>query len=230
MSDARVLAGLGRLLETRRTTLAAGHSHLGWKMAFGAPAMMTRLELAAPAPGYLTDRTLLDNGGVVDTSTWTGPVAEFEIALHLGADVDPTMTPAEARATVESFGAAIELADIDIPLEPDRVEDIVAGNIFHRAVILGPAGSGPDLDLEHVTAIVHTDGSETHRVDDLEALTGEYGWVLVSAAQALDAHGEHLRAGDVVIGGSVVVPVRVESPATFTYELGSLPPLSVTVT
>jgi 2-keto-4-pentenoate hydratase len=226
-TDQRVLEGLGRQLTDRRRMLLTGARHIGWKMAFGAPAMMERLHLGVAAPGFLTDRTLIEDGASVSTGGWTGPVIEFEIALHLGADLAAGASPEQARAAVAGIAPAIELADVDLPLVPDRVADIVAGNIFHRGVILGePSFARPGADLTGLVADIAA-GDDRRTVTDLEALTGDYGTVLAAAADALAQHGARMTAGDVIIGGSVIPPIPIVGRTVFEYHLEGFPHLTV---
>jgi 2-keto-4-pentenoate hydratase len=230
--DPRVAEGLRTQLAGRNRLLLSNARHIGWKMAFGAPIMMERLRLSAPAPGYLTDRTLLENGASVSIAGWSGPVVEFEIALLIGADVPAGADPVRARAAIDGIAPAIELADIDGPLSPESVADIVAGNIFHRGVILGePSFGRPGADLTGLTATIDAtvDGETRTEVTDFEALTGEYGAVVAAAADALAGGGARLRAGDVVIGGSIVPPVQVTGSAAFTYTLAGFPSLTVSL-
>jgi 2-keto-4-pentenoate hydratase len=234
--DPRVAAGLKTQLASRNRLLLSNARHIGWKMAFGAPGMMERLQLSAPAPGYLTDRTLLDNGASVSIAGWSGPVVEFEIALLIGADVPAGTDPTRARAAIDGVAPAIELADIDGPLTPESVADIVAGNIFHRGVILGePSFGRPGADLTGLTAAIEAtpgpsgDGVVRTEVTDFEALTGEYGAVVAAAADALAGNGARLRAGDIIIGGSIVPPVMVDSATTFTYTLAGFPSLALSL-
>jgi 2-oxo-3-hexenedioate decarboxylase len=225
--DARVDAGLDRLFDARQRMLSEGARHLGWKMAFGAPAMLERLQLSAPAPGFLTDKTLFESGATLPLLGWTAPVVEFEIALHLGVDVPAGTGPAGARAAVAAIGPAIELADVDLALSPDLVADIVAGNIFHRGVILGePDSTRSGVDLAGLVATIDN-GAAISELTDLEALTGDYGMVVATVADLVSRHGERLKAGDVIIGGSVVSPLPVPAPTTFVYTLSGFPPLTV---
>ncbi len=239
--DPRVAAGLKTQLAGRKRLLLSNARHIGWKMAFGAPKMMERLRLSAPAPGYLTDRTLLENGSSVSITGWSGPVVEFEIALLIGVDVPAGADPARARAAIDGIAPAIELADVDLPLTPEGVADIVAGNIFHRGVILGePSFGRPGADLTGLTATIDatagptsdgptSDGGTRTEVTDFEALTGEYGSVVAAAADALAGNGARLKAGDVIIGGSIVPPMMVTEPATFTYTLAGFPALTLSL-
>ena len=206
--DARIMRGTNGLLHTLCDALDSGAERLGWKAGFGSPSALAALGTDRPLVGFLTRDRLLPDGAAVDVSTWTKPVLEAEVAAHLSADLGAGATPAEALAAVGGWSVAIELADLDIV--PDDVEKIVAGNIFHRHVLLGPVVEGRP---EPLAFAVTRDGVEAASSSDPEALTGELGSVLASMADTLAACDAGLRAGDVVITGSVVPPVPVTSGA-----------------
>jgi 2-keto-4-pentenoate hydratase len=200
--DPRIAAGTAAMLDTRAAALAAGAGHLGWKLAFGAPASMAAFGTDHPLVGFLTRDRLLPSGATVDISTWTKPVLEAEIAAHLGSDPGPSPTPAEALAAVAGWSIAIELADVDHT--PTDLERVLAGNVFHRHVLLGPVVPALPEDL---TVTVERDGETVVATPDPWALTGDLGEILASAASTLAACGGSLSANDIVITGSVVLPV-----------------------
>src|SRR5919112_1211896 len=120
-----------RLLELRGERLAAGERAIGWKVGFGAPAAMEKLGTTQPLVGFLTDGTLLADGSSVEVGGWTAPILEAEIAVHVAADLGAGASPQDVREAIGGLGPAIELADIERP--PADPEEILAGNIFHRA-------------------------------------------------------------------------------------------------
>jgi 2-keto-4-pentenoate hydratase len=125
----------------------------------------------------------------------------------MGKDLDAGADRASAAAAIAALGPAIELVDLDRP--PERPEDILSGNIYHRHVLLGArarAGAG----LDGLRGRVSRNGSEIASVADLEANTGELLVVVAQVASLLAAFGERLRADDVVICGSVVPPIAIE--------------------
>jgi 2-keto-4-pentenoate hydratase len=201
--DPRIAAGTARMLERRRRELDDGATHLGWKAGFGAPAAQEMLGTDRPLVGYLTRERLLGDGATLSLAGMTQPVLEAEVALHLADDVPAGADAAEALAAVGTVGVAIEVADLDAP--PVDVEQIVAGNIYHRHVLLGPQVAVRVTST--LTAVVRRDGVEVARTDDPEALTGDVARVLASMADTLAATGGTTAAGDVVITGSVVPPV-----------------------
>lgn len=204
--DPRVARGTSRMLAARDEAHARGAEPLGWKAGFGAPTALTTLALDRPLVGFLTRDRLLPSGDPVDVSSWTRPVLEAEVAAHLASGIGAGATPAEALAAVGGWSVAIELADLAFP--PDDVEEILAGNIFHRHVLLGPVVGARPSPLAFSIA---RDGEEVARSADPESLTGELGSVLAAMADTLALSGARMAAGDVVITGSVVAPIPVAS-------------------
>jgi 2-keto-4-pentenoate hydratase len=173
--------------------VAAGAEHIGWKAAFGSPAGMKALGTDRPLVGHLTAGRRLSPGATVAVGDWTRGVVEAEIAAYVGPDL-----------AVDGWSLAIELADVDHP--PEDVEEILAGNVYHRHVLLGDVV--PDLAVGMPVA-VHRDGVEVTGATHPSELVGELGWVLSTTASTLAAAGGALAAGDVVITGSVVPPIPV---------------------
>lgn len=227
-NDPRVVDGLERQLSERRRMLDAGASSIGWKVGFGAPGALRLLDISAPLMGFLTDRTVLEPGATVDVSAWTRGIVEFEVTLYLGEDVGAGAGEAEAAAAVASLGPAIELANVDLPITADGVTEIVAGDIFHEAVVFG--NRDPDragVDLSGLVGRVLVDGEQRAAVEHLEEITGSYPWIVATVADTLASRGERLRAGDAIITGSIVPPIPVTEGTTFTFALDPIDTISV---
>jgi 2-keto-4-pentenoate hydratase len=223
LDDPAVREGTRRMLAQRTRLLESGEAMAGWKLAFGAPRWLETFGLDGPVVGYLPASNLREPGATVSCEGWTTAVAEPEIALYLGSDVEGANRVTEAIA---GLGPAIELADVDS--SPDDLAEVLAGNIFHRAVVLGP----PDTSRAELTGMVgrvSKNGSEIDVPADLESLTGNLVAILGHIARLLDAAGERLRAGEVVIMGSIVPPIPVEPGDLVEFELTPQPPISVTV-
>ncbi|HET9422020.1 MAG TPA: fumarylacetoacetate hydrolase family protein [Nocardioides sp.] len=197
------MRGTTRMLARRQDELAAGAQHLGWKVGFGSPAGMAALGIDRPLVGFLTSDRLLTSGATVSLAGWTRPLFEAEVVVRLGDDIGPDATAGDALAAVDGWATAIELADLD--RAPDDIEAVLAGNVYHRHVLLGELGPqrpGPAFT-------VRRNGVEVTGTSEPEELTGELGWVLATTASTVAAAGGALLAGDVVITGSVVPPVPV---------------------
>ena len=207
--DPRIVRGMRAQLEMRRLRLADGDKALGWKVGFGAPAMLALLKISGPLIGFLTQNARVKSGGSVSFAGWSKPVAEPEIAVHIGHDLGAGADPAAARAAIAGISPAFEIVDITAPLEdPER---ILGDNIYQRHVVLGgsrPARAGAQSDGLTCRIIRH--GKEFARTIDPQANTGQWANIVCHVADVLAAFGERLRAGEIIITGSVVPPLTLE--------------------
>ena len=197
--------GTRALLLRRREILARGAEPVGWKIGFNVAKIQERLGIDGPLAGFLTTNGLMEDG-----DTWSlgddGPViVESEVAVELGAD----------GRSIAALLPALELAD-----EPDLdldVEQILAGNIFHRAVAFGPRVE----TREPGAARILVNGEEQHTVPADE--TGARLEAMVEAAAArLDVADEELRPGDRIITGIIAPPHFAAAGDVVRLELAEL--------
>ena len=225
--DPRIARGMEKQLATRRARIAAGEKPIGWKVGLGAKAAMERLGIRMPVVGYMMERSVLPNGATASVKGWAQPVAEPEIAVTMAADLAGGASRGATVAAIGALGPAIELADLPGP--PSDVEAVLAGNIFHRNVILGtPDTARAGAKLDGLTGIIYRRGAQVARQEDLQANIGIIVDIVAHVAGTLAAHGEKLRAGDVIITGSIVPPPMIEPDETeFAYTLDPMGQLSV---
>jgi 2-keto-4-pentenoate hydratase len=207
--DPRVVRGMRVQLDLRRQRLAGGDKSLGWKVGFGAPAMLKQLGISGPLVGFLTQNARVQSGGSVSLAGWAKPVAEPEIAVHIGRDVPAEANRDTAVAAIVGISPAIELVDVHTP--PQDPERILSENIYQRHVVLGGpgtvrAGAKPD----GLTCRIIRRGTESARTTDPQANTGQWIEIVRHVADVLAAFGERLRAGEIIITGSVVPPLALE--------------------
>jgi 2-keto-4-pentenoate hydratase len=225
-----VVAGLEQQSAGRRRLLDEGAQHLGWKAGFGTPAAMEKLGTQAPLIGYMTDRSLLAGGATVAIGDWGKPVLEPEVAVRLGSDLAPGGDRDAAVAAIDAVATAIELIDLDGPA--DGVETILAGNIFHRHVLLGaftPLSADLRLDTVALDVVQGTDDVRAQGADPA-GLLGDLAEVVRHLADQAPNAGDPLRAGDVIITGSAIPGVPISSGEQFEVRAGGLAPVSVRLT
>ena len=210
--DERVTRGMKSQLGDRRRRLARDDRGLGWKLGFGTPAAMEKLGIDAPLVGYLLESGRLESGAVVDISNWGNPRLEPEIVARVGED-----------GGIAAIGAAIELIDLD-PAEGDP-EAILAADIFQRHVLLGPVTEG--ASVADVSLRLTVNGEETAAADDVTEATGDLDGLVRHVAKTLEAAGESLERGDMVICGSIVPALEI-APGD-EVEVGLAPLGSLTV-
>jgi 2-keto-4-pentenoate hydratase len=207
--DPRIIRGMKINLETRRQRLASGDRPLGWKVGFGAPAMLKQLATSGPLLGFLTENARRPPGAKLSFAGWTKPVAEPEVAVHIGQDVAAGADRSTAAAAIAGISPVFEIVDLHTP--PQDPEAILAGNIYQRHVVLDsarPARSGGTSD--RLTCRIMRRGVEAARTTDPQANTGQWVDIVRHVADVLAAFGERLRAGEIVITGSVVAPLIIE--------------------
>src|SRR5258708_544854 len=196
--DPRVARGMRGQLERRRKPLDAGHKPLGWKGGFGAPAMLQQLQISGPLVGFLTQNARVQSGGSVSLQGWAKPVAEPEIAVHIGRDVPAGADRDVASAAIAGISPAIELVDVHTP--PMNPELVLAENIYQRHVVLGgtgPARAGARSD--GLTCRIMRHGNESARTTDPQANTGQWVEIVRHVADVLAAFGERRRACESII-------------------------------
>lgn len=224
--DSRVIRGMEKLLEVRQKRLGAGEIPIGWKVGFGAPASLKGLGLKMPLIGFLTESVLRHSDSTLSVAGWSKPAAEPEVAVYLKEDLSVEVDKQIAQKAISSIGPAIEIADVNFP--PEDVEEILAGNIYNRYVILGkPDVSRAGCNLDGLVGRVYRDGKEIASVMDLQALTGNFVDIVQHVANLLVSMGQMLRAGEVIITGSIVPPLWIESTQEIRYELAPIDTLKV---
>jgi len=230
--DPRIACGMTAQFRLRDELLVAGEKPLGWKLAFGGPAAMERLRTNVPLVGFLLQSALLPSGSMLSISDWKKPAAEPEIAVHLGKDLPSDSDRETAMSAISGLAPAIELANVDHPSED--VEGTLARNIYQRHVILGrPDPSRPGSSLDGLTCRVRRNDSEiAHAADpqSLQSLTGELIDNVHHVANLLTAFGESLRAGQIIIAGSIIPPLWVNPGEEIIFELAPVGSISVRFT
>jgi 2-keto-4-pentenoate hydratase len=150
--------------------------------------------------GYLTTRTLLDDGDTYRAGHPTALRAETEPVLELGREVGAAADDREIRRAIAAMAVGLELVDVGRP--PGDVAGIVAANVFHRAAVLGRGRAVPGAGLGSATLTIN---GRLHHADEQfrDPVAG-----VRDVARILEACGERLLPGDRILAGSVVhVPV-----------------------
>lgn len=202
-----MLRGLAAQAARLRERIAAGERRAGWKIALNDPRVQQALGIAAPVIGHLTSATVLASGDTHSLAGTTRPAIEPEVAVHMGEE-----------GRVAGLGAALEVIDVDLPFED--LGAILEGNVFHRAAVLGPPVTGV-TDLAGRTArMTRGDGEET-AIDVAQAALYPAEVVRLVGGY-LEAVGDTLSAGDVIIAGSLVTAVPLGGDERVALEIVGL--------
>jgi len=228
VTDPRVVRGMQAQLASWRSRVAGGASRVGWKIGFNSPAAQKQLGLDGTVVGHLTQATVLAPRTSHSLAGAHLVCAGAEVAIHLGRDVPAGADGEAARAAIAALGAAIELVDVDRPL--DDLEAILAANVFHRAVVFGsPRSERAGGGLVGVTARAFRNGDEVASVD-AAAAAGDLSAVVRHVADWLAAFGERLCAGDRIICGSLTPPIWVKPGDRVRVDIGPLGAVEIALT
>ena len=174
LMDGRVERGM------RRQLASAPPDQIGWKLALNAPAIMQALGLDEPALGWLSRAKV--TSGEHSLEGTTQPAVEPELLLEAGEG-----------GAVARLGVALEVVDFDRPL--DDVEEVIAADIFHRAVALGDLAEG----AEPGEAVFSINGEERARIAAFEPPAETLAFV----DRFVRELGEELAPGALVIAGAL---------------------------
>jgi 2-keto-4-pentenoate hydratase len=186
--------GMAAQLVRRREILAQGAQPIGWKIGFNLAQIQQKLGIDRPLAGFLTTDGLLEDGASWSLGNDGEVIVESEVAVELGDD---------AR-TIVALLPALELADPpDLSIE---LEQILAGDIFHRAVAFGPRVE----TTRPGEARIIVNGEPQHEID-AEAAGANLEEMVAVVADRLGAAGEQLREGDRIITG-ILAPAHKAAP------------------
>ena len=201
----------------------------GFKIGATARQMQEYLGLPGPAAGFMAEAGLHGSGSTLSFATFLRPGVECELAVVLAHDLLPgPCSSTQAAAAVGELMAAIEIVENRYaPLDELGTPTLVADQVFHAAAIVGtPYPGWRDVDLCALAGSLHVDSKQRGAGfggDLLGHPMAALAWLAASDEAA--AFGG-LRAGQVIMLGSVTPPIWLDAPATVEV---SFPPLPTAV-
>ncbi len=206
----------------------------GYKLGCTTPVMQEMLGVDAPVYGGIRAGDAHRSGAALPSSAFRAPGIECEIAVRLRTDIDARGRPASREEAAEAIAEtmpAIEIVD-------NRYGDwsalgtptLIADDFFQAACVLGAPAVGRDpMTLDAVTGRTLVDGTETGRGRGADVL-GHPMDAVAWLAGAVGRHGASLRAGALIMTGSLVKTVWLERfPATVWVEIDGIGTAEVTL-
>lgn len=228
-SPIKIQRGMQRQLTVWHDTVAHRQQRLGWKIGFNMPADQQRFGLPSAMIGFLSSERRLATGGRYQPSPRTNLLIEPEVALLLGADLPAGATKEQANAAIEAYAAALELVDTTRSVDND-IEEILAGNMFHEAVLLAEERLTPgDYNREQLNLSLHVNQREVRTLEQ-QRVPDDFSAIIITAANILAAHGEQLGKGDWIITGAAARAIPVQTGDEIYLDMGLLGKVSLTIT
>ncbi len=202
--------------------IAAGLHPFGIKVGSTSASAQRRFKTTEPAIGTLFLQRQVANGGTCAIERLIAPRIECEIAVRMGADLKgPGVSPEAAEAAFGSLMGAFEI--IDSRTRDWRIKgvELVADNAVNAGFVLGPEKPARGLDAAGVSVMFGRDGDKPTYGSGASVLGGPK-FVIAWLANWLGARGKTLKAGTVVLTGSLSEILTAGKGDRFTAEFTPL--------
>jgi 2-keto-4-pentenoate hydratase len=199
---------------------------VGYKIGCTSPVMQQYLDIPHPCGGGVFAKGVHHSGASLRAKDFVRVGVECEIAVRLACDLAPSQAPFTAESVapaIDAYLPAIELVD-------DRYSDwqtmgaptLVADDFFAAGCVLGkPVARSAAPDLLEVVGRALINGVEVGKGTGADVL-GHPHHALAWLANHLAADGKSLRAGQIVLTGSLVKTVWLDAGDKVVMELAGL--------
>lgn len=215
-----------RMLERR---IQAGARIIGKKIGVTSKAVMNMLNVHQPDFGYLTDDMVYSSGAEMPISSrLIQPRAEGEIAFILKRDLTgPGVTNADVIRATECVLPCFEIVDSRIHDWKIKIQDTVADNASCGLFVLGDNAVDPrKVDLVTCGMVVEKNGAILSTGAGAAALGSPINCV-AWLANTLGSFGIGLKAGEVILSGSLVPLEPVVAGDFMRVDIGGIGSASV---
>ncbi len=204
---------------------------VGYKIGLTSKRMQAMCGIDQPIAGVVFSDRVHRSGASVAAADYGRIGLEFEIAVRMATDLPAQAVP----FTVESVAAHVGGVCAAIEIVDDRAADygeldvlsLVADNSWNGGIVLSEFRSAwPALDSAR--GIVRSNGTEVDRGHGRDVLGHPFA-PLAWLANHLAAQGRHLRAGDIVMTGSLVTTRFPTSTEAYSFEVEGLGTVDLTV-
>jgi 2-keto-4-pentenoate hydratase len=202
---------------------------VGYKIGLTSARMQQMCGITEPICGAVLATRVHASGVVLQRCGYGRLGLEFEIAVRIGGDVSREDQTAESvRRHVDAVCAAVEIVD-DRDADYSRldVRGLVADNAWNAGVVLSHWAS-PWPDLPAVEGVVSVGADVIDRGFGRDVL-GDPLICTAWLANHLAARGEQLKAGQIVMTGSLVPTRFPTEAASYRFDLEGIGSVSVGV-
>jgi 2-keto-4-pentenoate hydratase len=205
---------------------------VGYKIGCTSDVMQKYLAIPHPCAGGVPARTVHESGVVLNAAAYVRVGVECEIAVRLAKDLDPGGAPFTADSvadSIECYLPAIEIVDDRyVQWETLGAPTLIADDFFAAGIVLGqPVARSEVPDLLEVKGRTLINGRETGRGTGADVLGHPHN-ALAWLANHLASQGTALRAGEIVMTGSLVKTVWMQAGDEAMMEFSGLGNVQVT--
>ncbi len=221
----------GAAVQFALARLAGAVPPCGFKIGATGRRMQAYLGVDTPIGGFMRTADVYRGEAELRFADFVRPGVECEVAVRLAADLPPGPCLLEqALAAVGEFVAGIEIVE-------NRYGDVaalgtpmlVADQMYHAAAVVGDQG-GVDwrtLDIGALRGRISLDDGFSDEGVTSDLLGHPLNGLALLAASPVAAAFGGLKAGQVVMLGSVTPPVWLTGPASVRVEFPPLPAVTL---
>ena len=194
-----------------------GEKVIGKKIGVTSQAVMNMLGVKQPDFGYLTDAMVAEEGPALSiTDKMIQPRAEGEIAFVLKKDLEgPGVTATDVLQATDFIVPYFEIVDSRIRDWKIGIQDTVADNASCGYFLLGQTAVAPSsVDLSTCGMVMELNGQVCSTGSGAAALGASPVSCVVWLANTLGRLGTPLKAGEVILSGSLV-PLQPVKPGDY---------------
>ena len=188
--------------------LADGERVVGKKIGLTSKVVQDMLGVHQPDFGFLTDAMQFESGAEIPfEDSLIQAKSEGEIAFVLKQDlVGPNVTPEDVLAATDYVSACFEIVDSRIENWQIKIQDTVADNASCGVFVMGDKADPNDVDFESCKMVIRNKGEVVAEGQGSAAL-GSPLICVAWLANALAQYGETLKAGEVILSGSLAAMI-----------------------
>jgi 2-keto-4-pentenoate hydratase len=206
----------------------------GFKIGATARRMQEYLGLTGPAAGFMAIGGMHASGVTLPFADFVHPGVECELAVRLARDLPPgPCTQQQAADAVGELFTGIEIVENRYSdLAAIGTPTMIADQMFHAAAVLGDPGPSAwrTLDVAALPGRITVDGQLSGEGVAADLMGHPFNCLAWLAASGVAAAFGGLKAGQVIMLGSVTPPIWLTAPALVTVEFPPLPVVQLRLT
>ena len=192
--------------------MQGGERLVGKKIGLTSKVVQDMLGVHQPDFGFLTDAMMYESDAEIPfDKELIQAKSEGEIAFILKHDlVGPNVTPKMVLSATESVVACFEIVDSRIVDWKIKIQDTVADNASCGVFVMGDRVSPENVDFENCKMVIKNHGEIVAEGLGSAALGSPLNCV-AWLANALGEYGISLKAGDIILSGSLAAMIPCQS-------------------
>ena len=212
----------------------AGRKLKGHKIGLTSKAMQYSSNISEPDYGALLDDMFFQDGSEIPVDRFIVPRVEVELAFVLCSPLTgPDVTIFDVLRATDYVTPALEIIDARIEQfdrdtrAPRKVFDTIADFAANAGIVVGGLPVKPDaVDLRWVAALLYKN-AVIEETGVAAAVLNHPAAGVAWLANKIAPHGESLRSGDIILGGSFTRPTNVARGDVLHADFGALGGISM---